>query len=155
MQSRTSAALIIAAFVCLCALTVSAQTRPDFSGAWKMNKEKSKFADGGPDAILIKIDHKEPTLTEDWTVSTPEGNRTFQAKYAIGGQETEQEVFGRTAKTSARWEGGALLIDFITADSYFKRKITLSADGKTITKVVTHTPSGGNPIEDTVIFEKQ
>src|SRR5215475_10843658 len=55
MKSRTTAALIIAAIVCLCALTASAQTKPDFSGACKMNKEKSKFANVGPDAILIKI----------------------------------------------------------------------------------------------------
>jgi hypothetical protein len=156
MKSRTSAALIIAAIVCLCALTASAQTKPDFSGSWKMNKEKSKFSgNGGPDALLIKIDHKEPALTEEWSMSTQDGDRSFQAKYAIGGQETEQEVMGRTAKTSAKWEGDTLVIEFKTADSSFKRKITLSADGKTITKVVTHNPPGGDPMEDTVVFEKQ
>jgi hypothetical protein len=29
-------------------------------------------------------------------MSTPDGDRTFQAKYAIGGAETEQEVLDRT-----------------------------------------------------------
>ena len=155
MKSRTGAALMIAAIICLCASIAAAQTKPDFSGSWKMNREKSKFADGGPNAILIKIDHKEPAFTEEWTMSTPDGERSFQAKYATDGKETEQEVMGRTAKTSAKWEGNALMIEFKTEEGFFKRKITLSADGKTITKTVTHSPGGGDPIEDTVVFEKQ
>lgn len=36
----------------------------------------------------------------------------------------------------------------------FKRKITLSADGKTMTKVVTNN-DGGEQREDTVVFNKQ
>ena len=157
MKFRTGAALMIAAIVCFCALTANAQTKPDFSGAWKMNKEKSKFAgNGGPDAILIKIYHKEPALTEEWSISTPEGERSFQAKYTIGGQETERQVMGRTAKTSAKWEGDALVIEFKTTDSgFFKRKITLSADGKTMTKIVTQSKGDGDQIEETAVFEKQ
>jgi hypothetical protein len=155
MKPKTSAALIIAVIVCLYASIATAQTKPNFSGAWKMNPEKSKFADGGPDAILIKIDHKEPALTEEWSMTTPEGVRSFQAKYNIDGKETEQEVMGRTATTSAKWEGDALVIEFKSADGFFKRKITLSADGKTMTKVVTRSEGGGETFEDTVVFEKQ
>jgi hypothetical protein len=155
MKSRIGAVLMIAVIVSLCASIAAAQTKPNFSGEWKMNREKSKFADGGPDAILIKIDHKEPALTEEWTLSTSEGDRSFKAKYTTDGKETEQEVMGRTAKTSAKWDGDALVIEFKAADGFFKRKITLSADGKTLTKVVTHAEGGGDPTEDTVVFEKQ
>ena len=154
MKSRTSAALMIAAIACLCASIASAQTKPDFSGTWKMNREKSKFERGGPDAILIKIDHKEPAFAENWTVSTPDGERSLQAKYTTDGKETEQEVMGRTAKTSAKWDGDALVIEFKTEGGFFKRKITISADGKTITKVVTQSGDNGQT-EDTVVFEKQ
>jgi hypothetical protein len=154
MKSRISAALMIAAIVCLCASIAGAQTKPDFSGAWKMNREKSKFADGGPDAIMIKIDHKEPTFTEEWSMSTPEGARSFQAKYTTDGKETEQEVMGQMSKTSAKWEGAALMIEWTSEGNFFKRKITLSADGKTMTKVVSHN-DGGEQREDTVVFEKQ
>jgi hypothetical protein len=155
MKSRTIAGLMIAAIVCVCATIASAQTKPDFSGTWKMNREKSKFAGGGPDSLLIKIDHKEPAFVENWTVSTPDGERSFQAKYTTDGTETEQEVMGRTAKTSAKWEGDALVIEFKSEGGFFKRKLTLSADGKTITKMVTQSPSNGEQTEDTVVFEKQ
>jgi hypothetical protein len=155
MKSRSGAALMIAAIACLCASIATAQTKPDFSGTWKMNREKSKFERGGPDALLIKIDHKEPAFTENWTVSTPDGERSFQAKYTTDGKETEQEFMGRTAKTSAKWEGDALVIEFKSEGGFFRRKITLSADGKTITKMVTQSPRDGEQTEDTVVFEKQ
>jgi hypothetical protein len=155
MKLRISAALMIAAIVCLCGSIAAAQTKPDFSGSWKMNREKSKFERGGPDDLLIKIDHKEPTFAEDWKISTPNGERSFQAKYTTDGKETEQEVLGRTSKTSAKWDGDALIIEFKSEGGFFKRKITLSADGKTITKVVTQSPRDGEHTEDTVVFEKQ
>src|SRR5262245_48907873 len=128
MKLRNIAAFMIAAIVCLCASIAAAQTKPDFTGSWKMNREKSKFERGGPESLLIKIDHKEPAFVEDWTVTTPNGERTFQAKYTTDGKETEQEVIGRTAKTSAKWEGDALVIEFKTESGFFKRKITISAD---------------------------
>ena len=154
MKLRNIATLMIAAIVCIYASIAEAQTKPDFSGSWKMNREKSKFADGGPDNILIKIDHKEPAFVEDWSISTPNGERSFQAKYTTDGKETEQEVMGRTAKTSAKWEGDTLMIDWRSEGNFFKRKITLSADGKTMTKVVSQD-DGGEKREDTVVFEKQ
>jgi hypothetical protein len=155
MKSRNLAALMIAAIVCVCASIASAQTKPDFSGTWKMNLEKSKFAGGGPDNLLIKIDHKEPAFAESWTVSTPNGERSFEAKYTTDGKETEQEVMGRTAKTSAKWDGNALVIEWTSEGGFFKRKISLSADGKTITKMVTQSPRDGQQTEDTVVLEKQ
>ena len=154
MKLRNIAALMIAAIVCLCASIAAAQTKPDFSGSWKMNREKSKFERGGPDNLLIKIDHKEPAFVEDWKMSTPNGERAFQAKYTTDGKETEQEVMGRTAKTSAKWDDDGLVIEFKTENGFFKRKITLSADGKTITKVVTQSGDNGQT-EDTVVLEKQ
>jgi hypothetical protein len=155
MKSRIGTALIITTIVCLVASVASAQTKPNFSGAWKMNREKSKFSGGGPDAVLIKIDHKEPALTEDWSMTTSDGERSFQAKYTTDGKETEQNVMGRMAKTSAKWVGDALVIEFKTTEGFFNRKITLSADGKTMTKVVTQSKDGGESSEDTVVFEKQ
>ena len=157
MKSRPTQLLTIAAMIaCLCVLFVAAQTKPNLSGTWKLNQEKSKFADGGPDSLLIKIDHKEPAFAEDWAMTTRSGDhRSFQAKYTTDGKETEQEVMGRTAKTSAKWEGDALVIEFKSEGGSFRRKITLSADGKTMTKAATQTRGDGQQSEDTVVFDKQ
>jgi hypothetical protein len=140
---------------CLSAAFSAALMKPNFTGTWKMNPEKSKFSGGGPDAILIKIDHKDPEWVENWTIAAPGGERSFEAKYTIGGKETEQEVMGRPAKTLAKWDGDALIIEWKAENASFNRKITLSADGKTMTKVITKSGDGGDQNEDLVMFEKQ
>jgi len=155
MKSRTGVALMIVAIVCLGALIAVAQTKPNLSGSWKLNREKSKFVGGGPDNLMIKIDHKEPAFVEDWSMSTPNGDRSFQAKYTTDGKETEQEVMGRTARTKATWDGNALVVEWRSDGGFFIRKISLSADGKTMTKIVTQSKDGGEPIEETAVFEKQ
>jgi len=85
-------------------------------------------------------------------MSMPVGERAFQAKYATDGKETEQYFMGRLVKTSATWEGTSLIIEFKAEDGFFfKRVVTLSADGKAMTQVITR---GGVP-EDIAVFEKQ
>ena len=53
-----------------------------------------------------------------------------------------------------KWENDSLVIEFKTEGGFLKRKLTLSADGKTITKIVTQSRDGEQS-EDTVVFEKQ
>lgn len=129
-----------------------AQTKqPNLTGTWKMNAEKSKFEQGGPSSITIKFDHKDSSLSEALIVSTDGGDRTIETKYATDGKETSQQVIGdRQAQTSAKWEGQTLTIAWKADEGDFIRKISLSADGKTLTMIVTH-PNG----TDTVILEKQ
>ncbi len=155
MKSRISAALMIAAIVCGCVAIAAAQTKPNFSGTWKMNAEKSKFEQGGPDGIQSKIDHKDAAFAESLMISTPNGDRTVESKYTIGAKETPQEVMGRTAQASAKWDGDALVVEWKTEDGFFRRKLTLSPDGKTLTMVVTQSRDSGGQAVDTVVFEKQ
>jgi hypothetical protein len=155
MKSRARAALMLAAIICLFASIASAQTKPNFSGAWKLNPQKSKYAGGDPLAFLMEIDHKEPALIEDWIVPLPGGEYKLHAEYSIGGKETEMDLKGRKVKTSAKWEGDTLVIIWLTEGREFKRKITLSADGKTLTEVNAELKDGREQSGDTVVFEKQ
>jgi hypothetical protein len=155
MRSRTSAALMIATIFCLCASIATAQTKPNFSGVWKMNPQKSKFERSGPDGIQSKIDHKDTAFAESLMVSTPNGDRATETKYTIDGKETAQEVMGRSARTSAKWDGDSLIVEWKVEDGFLRRKLTLSPDGKTLTMVVTQSRGSGEQAEDTVVFEKQ
>jgi hypothetical protein len=120
-----------------------------------MNPQKSKFERGGPDGIQSKIDHKDAAFAESLMVSTPNGDRTTETKYTIDGKETAQEVMGRSAQTSAKWDGDALIVEWKVEDGFFRRKLTLSPDGKTLTMVVIQSRGSGEQAEDTVVFEKQ
>lgn len=142
--------------VVLTAIGTAAQTKqPNLSGTWKMNTEKSKFEQGGPDGIIIKFDHKDSSLTESLNLTGGGGERTIETKYTTDGKETTQEVFGTSGQTSAKWEGDTLSIEWKIEGGSFTRKIKLSADGKTITMFVRQARPDGQSSEDTVVLEKQ
>ncbi|MEK7830029.1 MAG: hypothetical protein AAB401_03035 [Acidobacteriota bacterium] len=152
MKSRISATIFTALAFCLLTVFASAQTKqPNLTGTWKMNAEKSKFEQGGPSAITIKFDHKDSSLSETLTLTNDNNDRSVDLKYTTDGKETPQDVMGRNAQTSAKWEGDALMINWkADGDGDFSRKITVSADGKTMTMIVKQSTS-----TDTVVLEKQ
>lgn len=151
----------------LCALfgvvSATAQTapaakpaKPNFSGTWKMNPQKSKFAGSGPEGITIKLDHKDNNLTEALTIAGGGGERTIDAKYITDGKESDLQIGGDAAKATVNWEGEALVIEWKAAEGrFFRRKLTLSPDGKTLTLTVKQNRSDGSEAEDTVVLEKQ
>ena len=120
-----------------------------------MNAEKSKFEQGGPSAITLKLEQKDASLTETLILMTDNGERSMDAKYTTDGKETAQDVMGRTAQTSAKWEGDTLVIDWKAEGGGFSRKITVSADGKTLTMIVKQSGPDGQGSTDTVVLEKQ
>ena len=155
MKTRTRAALMIVASFCVCSSIISAQTKPDFSGAWKMNREKSKFeAIENIRDIVNKIEHKEPNFSESITVTSTDGDQTIEGKYTTDGKEAAVEFPSGSAKATAKWEGDALTVEWKTEGGNFRRKYTLSADGKTLT--VTGRRSTPNGDRDGItVFEKQ
>src|SRR5262249_7245833 len=123
----------------LCALTAMAQTKPNFSGTWNLNHQKSESSD----SITIEFNQKDNNLTE--TFNAGHGGE-LEAKYTIDGKESEVLTGDATIKATAKWDGDALVIDFRGPEEgrYFVRKLTLSADGKTMTINLKHSlPNGG------------
>jgi hypothetical protein len=134
----------------------SAQTKqPNLTGTWKMNAEKSKFERGGPNEITLKLDHKDSSLSETLIIASNNGDRTIEAKYTTDGKETTQEIRDRQNQTSAKWEGETLTIEWKAEGSTFSRKLTVSADGKTLTMIVNQSRPDGQSATDTVVLEKQ
>jgi hypothetical protein len=133
----------------LCALTSVAQTRPNFTGDWKLNPQKSNISD----SIRIVLNQKDNNLTEAFT----HGESTIEPKYTIDGKESEVPIGDQVIKATAKWEGDALVIDWRgpEAGRYDIRKLTLSADGKTMTINHKHSLPDGGMSEKTWILEKQ
>jgi hypothetical protein len=156
MKSRTARrALALAVAVGLGAALAAAQSKPDLNGTWKMNPSKSKFGpQGGPGNITVKFDQKESSLTEALTIGDSGGDQTIELKYTTDGKEAAQEIAGTSVKTTARWEGEVLVIEWRGEGRAFHRKITLSADGKTMTMAVHQVRPDGE-VDETVVLEKQ
>ena len=156
MKKRINAKLLLIAAVLsgLCTLVASAQTKPDFSGTWKMNAAKSKFERGGPDGIIIKFEQKDGGIREVLTLTGGNGERSVEAKYSADGKETDVSMGPENAKGSIKWEGETLVIAWKNGERSSTRKCKLSADGKTMTLEVVQTGDNGT-VTDLVVFDKQ
>lgn len=156
MKSTISKTIFATLALCLLTAFASAQTKqPNLTGTWKMNAEKSKFEQGGPSEIVIKFDHKDTALNESMMLVTGGGDRTMDLKYTTDGKEASQELMGTTGQSIVKWEGDTLSIEWKIEGGSFNRKVSVSADGKTMTMVVKQTSPDGNSSTDTVILEKQ
>src|SRR5262245_22071888 len=71
--------------------TAAAQSKPDFSGVWKLKLEDSRLMpDNGVSKLLdieIKIDHKGSNFHEMMTVTRSDGDQTAEGKYIIDGKD--------------------------------------------------------------------
>lgn len=155
---------IIASLFGLCLLagiTALADSKPDFSGDWKLNKEKSDFGPiPVPDSLTHKIDHKDPDLkVTTHQTGGPQGDATYEAKYTTDGKECLNQ-FGDQLKSKSKltWDGAALLVntdlDFGGTQLTIKGKWTLSEDGKVMTQTA-HIESPQGAIDTTYVFDKQ
>jgi hypothetical protein len=152
---KTHLGTMAVALVLFCLSPGVAQTKPNFSGTWKMNPQKSQFGpSGGPGAITIKFDQQEGALSEVLMINDGGGDNTIEAKYTLDGKESDIALGSESARALARWEGESLVIDWKGGGLGFRRKFTLSGDGKTMTIAVHHTRTDGE-LDETVVMEKQ
>ena len=115
------------------ATVLSAQTKPNFTGTWKLNVAKSDAQDDGPQTLVVTVDHKDPVFT-------------YTVKGTAGGQEINETATLRTDGTPTKgpnditfvchWDGPTLILAGTASDQspVFEAHLSLSADGKTISR---------------------
>lgn len=153
--------LLSALFLIAAAANVAmAADKPDFSGDWKLDADKSTFGPMPPPSSLTrKIDHKDPDLTVNTSQSTEQGDMNVTAKYSTDGKETTNSMMGNDVKSKANWDGNTLVIvsnaNFGGTDIKITNKWKLSDDGKTLTDAmnISGTPQGD--LDITYVLVKQ
>lgn len=154
--------LISILFCILTALATAAvlPAKPNFSGNWKLNNQKSNLGPmPAPTSLTEKITHKDPDLTAATSsIGGPQGDLNYDVTYNTGGKETTNHFGDHEAKSTAKWDGDALSIDtkvdFGQGEMTIHAKWTLSPDGKVLTQTAHFdTPQG--PLDLTYIFDKQ
>ena len=134
--------------------------KTDFSGRWRMVKEKSDFAKTRmPDAIIRVVDQRGTTLNVH-TIQTVD-NKTSSAdvSYFIDGSESANIINGHDAVSHAFWDGPALLIrtriKFPDYDEEILDRWELSDDGQTLTTTSQiSTTKGGTELKLVCVKEK-
>ncbi len=140
------------------ATLLTAADKPDLSGNWNIQLDKSDFGMMPPPSKMErKIAHKDPQMTVSTLQASQRGERTTEAKYTTDGKEAEVQLMGRPAKVSAKWEGETLVVttklEFQGNEMTQVEKWSLSSDGKTLTTEGTmNSPMGENKTK--LIFSK-
>jgi hypothetical protein len=157
MRKRSLALTSVLTFAaCLCIARAAAQSKPDFTGAWKWNQAKSQVGAGFHPITSIKFEQKGETFGEEVSVDAPGGAKTFSLKYALDGKETPGKVLGRSMTLSAKRDGDALLIRWRdeVEDYTLTRRLTLSPDGGTLEMTIREI-APEHQREDRVVLDRQ
>jgi hypothetical protein len=123
--------------------------KPDFSGRWRMIKDKSDF--GGfhmPDIVVRIVDDRSPTMNVHTVQTTGEKTTTSDVSYFTDGSTTKNVINGREAESRAYWDGPVLVIrtgmkDSKGEDEQIEDRWELSDDKETLTtNSHVETPNG-------------
>ena len=153
MQRIVGMAALIGLTVCG---TVAAQSKPDFSGDWKMNAEASNF--GGmpaPSSLTEKIAHEEPTVKVTTAQSGEFGDWNSDFIFTTDGKECLNKVADFQVKSTLKWDGSVLVVDstmdFQGSPATMTDRWSLSEDGKTMT-IDRHFSGPMGPGEGKIVF---
>src|ERR1035437_3879800 len=133
--------------------------KPDFSGNWKMDADKSVFGPmPPPTSMSCKIEHKDPDLNIVQSQSGAQGDQTMTFKYSTDGKETTNSLMGNDVKSKAAWDGKTLVVNSSLDAGGTQVKLTskysLSDDGKTLTQALSISAPQGD-FDLTYVLVKQ
>lgn len=137
-----------------------AADKPNFSGDWTLDATKSEFGPmPPPSAMTRKVEHNDPSLSYTQETSGGQnGDQTVKMKYSTDGTETTNDMMGNPLKTTAKWDGSALVItgkaDFGGNEITLTDKWTLSDDGKVLTDLL-HIDSPQGAFDITYVLNKK
>lgn len=158
MKKFAFLAVVLAVVLALPALA-TAQAKPDFSGKWIQDMDKSDPAGGGrgpagPQSLTITQSATELTIERE----TPNG--AMKTVYKLDGTESENSTGRGTSKTKSTWEGATLVTAGAQTMNMQGNEVTmemkevrsLEADGTMV--VVTTTKSQMGERTRKVVFKK-
>lgn len=136
------------------------EPKPNLTGIWKLNVEKSDFGQfPPPDSRTDKITDNEPSVRIDVAQTGGiMGGMEFTMDFSADGKETTSTMFGNDVKHTAHWDGNGLVVDSKMESQegniQFTSTYTLGGDGKTLS-VATHFSGPQGDSDMKMVFDKQ
>lgn len=140
-------------------VAVAAQSRPNFTGTWKLNVDKSDVEGFSPQSFVLEIVHKEPHVRSIAAITQEGKEAKSEVNFTTDGKDTVNKTPDGEGTDKARWEGNVLVRDtqgkLSNGLSLTQRdKYTLSEDGKTMT-IARHYATEISEGNLRFVFEKQ
>ena len=158
---KTSRWILLAGL--LCALAGAAVVKPDFSGTWKLNNDKST-KDAPPDRVYIcEIHQKGGAITVSTKATPAPAAAPIDGAFTANGKLAVDKSLPHYHTTRVFWEGDTLIIEIVDTQSSkdtarvlgaIRESWVLSKDGKTLTKF-RQNAANGKTVDQKYVFEKQ
>ena len=133
-----------------------------FLGVWKLNPDKSKYESGGAPKSFVRTyeDRGGGTIFMTTDVTIPQGSARAFLVYRRDGKPYPEAAVGAekirmvtVRSVDPRTEDVFFIVDGKTSDT--PSTITISADGMTMTQVVSGTTSKGKSFTNKVVYDRQ
>jgi hypothetical protein len=141
---------------------VAPASKDPFIGVWKLSAEKSKYEAGGAPQSFTRTyeDRGGGTVFMTTDVTIREGSTRAYVVYRRDGKAYPEAAVGAESirmitvdPIDSRTESIHVIVNGKTSDT--PSTITISADGMTMTQVVSGKNAKGQPFTNTVVYDKQ
>ena len=138
----------------------TAAAKPDFSGRWRMDKDKSNFATfHAPDVVVQVVDQHGPTLNVHTVETRGKQTSTADVSYFTDGTISNNVINGRQAESKAFWDGNALNVRTTEKNSkgddvVIEDRWVLSDDNQTLTRT-SHIITNTGSVDMTLVSQKE
>jgi hypothetical protein len=164
---KSAALLSSIAMLALCAASPAIfaqndtpQTHPNFSGRWRMVKDKSEFPHATmPDMIIRVIDQRDSTMNIHTIQTSGKVTKTADVSYFLDGSPSTNTLNNHEATSKTFWDGPVLNVRTTLKLSNGEEEVVedryeLSDDGNTLT-TTSHvsTSKGGTTLK--LVSEKE
>ncbi len=127
---------------------VVAQTpKPDFSGTWQLDVQRTRFGEiPPPKSLLIQIEHHDPQIRIVTITTTDDGETRETLVLTTDGQPHNYTLQDQPCSATARWDawrGERLIAEVKRPGSLLSRRFSLGAKGKILTTVLTIKDNSG------------
>ncbi len=155
--SLRSAAILGILGAAFCAGPAYSQAKPDFSGTWKLNVQKSDFGSATPlESLTAKVDHKNDVFK--YVVDGTVNGQDFHQELAVPIDGKPHPGPGDFPGTMMmKWDGAVIVSEMKMDDGTVveRGRMQISADGKIITRDMTEKTPSGDENKRHEIYEKQ
>ena len=169
MKSRRVSVAMTTLLLCV-AVAFGQDTKPNFTGDWTLDREKSEMGEPGPGGGggrgrgmgmgSFSITHEGDVLALKRKVEFQGEERTFESRHTTDGKENANEGFrGSSINSKTRWEGTKLVTESVMETPNGTRETkevrSLSADGKTMSVEITSKGGFGEGTRKLVYNKKK
>jgi len=142
------------------ALKAQLPQKPNFTGRWKLNKQKSEFGKlpGVPDARTDVIAHREPELIDVVHTVFKGKPDSVTYRFRTDAQPTVSKIDRTDVHSISSWDGDVLALQskmkMLIFESTLTDRWSLSSDGKTL-MMLRHVKSPIGSGDQKLVFERQ